>query len=199
MRFILLAAAALLTAVPATADEPSKLTDVVDAYRAAKKRGDHEAAATYLSEDSRIWFEKKEGPGKKRGKGGAGPWAEWDEFFKSTSKAVGKYQVEGRDVSILMEETNDFYRLIGRPPSRYRATYYIDDAGKISGVLIASARKGPRVDRFDEFKEWARENRPDTLKQLMPEDEIVPSLENAKLWKKVLSEWRAATGLDPID
>ncbi len=33
----------------------------------------------------------------------------------------------------------------------------------------------------------------------MPEGKIVPSLENAKLWHKLLNEWRTSVGLPRIE
>ena len=47
-------------------------------------------------------------------------------------------------------------------------------------------------------REWAQKNRPEELKYLMPEGKIIPSLERARRWRAILSEWRAATGLPPI-
>jgi hypothetical protein len=53
--------------------------------------------------------------------------------------------------------------------------------------------------RYDEFVAWAKANRPGVLEELMPEGEMDPALEKAKLWKKTLVEWREATGLPPIE
>ena len=84
----------------------------LDAYRAAKKRGDYDTAAKYLAADARIWFEKKEGPGHPLRATG-GPWGDWDRFFraKSTRKDV---RVLDDTVTYISREMNDYYRLLDR-------------------------------------------------------------------------------------
>lgn len=174
------------------------LVKKVLAYQKARKQGDKSAAAEFYSRDSRIWFEKKEGPGRLRNEQGDGPWSKWDEFFNAQS-TYKDYSVEGNTVSLVATETNDFYRLIDRSPRDIRITYYFDSEEKVEGVLIASMSGAePSRDRFVEFKEWAKKNRSEELKYLMPDGEIAPDLERAKRWKAVLSEWRAAVGLPPI-
>ena len=170
----------------------------VKAYQEARKRGDEAVTRDFFSEDSRIWFEKKEGPGRVRNKDGSGPWADWDKFFNAQS-TYQDYRVEGSAVSVLAIETNDFYRLIDRPPSPVRLTYYFNAEGRVEGMLVASAKKDDASkDRFDEFKEWAKSKWPREMKYLMPDGEIVPDIERAKLWRKLLSEWRAETRLPPV-
>ena len=94
----------------------------IDAYRAAKKRGDFAAAAAYLADDARVWFDKKEGPGKPLRPQG-GPYADWDTEFRSTS-ARDEIRVRGNTVSYVVSEINDFYRLIDGVAGKYRMTYY---------------------------------------------------------------------------
>jgi hypothetical protein len=200
---LIVALAAIVVAAPAlasdeTAGRDHPLVKIVKAYRAAKKSENPDSASVYLSEDSRIWFGKKEGPGKKR-KLGHGPWHEWDRFFNAKGKPVGSYEVNGREVSVVMEETNDYFRLLDRSGGRYRATYYFDEDDKIAGVLIAGTGEERDMGRYDEFVAWATENRPGLLEQLMPDGELDPALEKAKLWKQVLTEWRSEAGLPPID
>ncbi len=174
------------------------LIEKVKTYQEARKRGDDAITGAFFSEDSRIWFEKKEGQGRPRNKDGKGPWADWDKFFNAQS-AYQDYRAEGRAVTVLAIETNDFYRLIDRPPSPVRLTYYFNAEGRVEGMLVASAKKdnAPK-DRFDEFKEWAKRNRPRELEYLMPEGEIAPDLERAKRWLRILAEWRADAGLPPV-
>ncbi len=63
---------------------------------------------------------------------------------------------------------NDFYRLIERSPQRFRATWWLDSAGKISGFLFEPRGAVVPGDRFDEFKAWARKEKPAELEYLMP-------------------------------
>lgn len=200
-----LASAAMLTllAAPVLATDPPagpdhRLVEIVKKYQSARKSDAPEKADVYLADDSRIWFGKKEGAGKKR-KAGRGPWFEWDRFFNSRGTPVGDYEVNGREVSVVMMETNDYYRLLDRPGGKYRATYYFDDDDRIAGVLIAGTGEERDMGRYDEFTAWAEKNRPGILEELMPDGELDPALEKAKLWKKILTEWRDAAGLPPID
>lgn len=184
-------------------DALSRRVGVIDAYRTAKQAHDAEGIAACLSADARIWFEKKHGAGKPihRGTGG-GPWSEWDRFFRARSRRVGDDESGDGWVRTLVEETNDYYRLLDRPPKRYHATYYFDAADRIEGILIASVPASEREKaegRFDEFEVWVRAMHPGALEDLMPGGDIDPKLENAKRWRKLLVEWRREQGLGPID
>ena len=46
---------------------------------------------------------------------------------------------------------------------------------------------------------WAMKHYPQELEFLMPDGGIDPEIERARLWKKLLTEWRAETGLPPVD
>lgn len=116
-----------------------------------------------------------------------------------TRRVIGDYEVKDHTVSALMEETNDYYRLFDRPAGRYRATYDFDDAGRIAGALIDNSGQKRDPGRYDEFVAWTNEHHPGLLDELMPDGRIGPALEKAKRWKETLVEWRAATGLPPIE
>ncbi len=170
----------------------------VDEFRAAKKQGDYDLAATYLADDPRIWFDKKEGPGSLYGPKG-GPWKNWDRFFNARSTR-DSIHVTDRTVAMEFSEINDFYRLIDRPAGRYRATYSLDENQRITGVLIEglTPRSQRPPDRLAEFQLWAMKHYPQELEFLMPDGGIDPEIERARLWKKLLTEWRAETALPPI-
>jgi hypothetical protein len=190
-------AAALLVLLPATAaTEDSPLVAVVQKYREAKKNDDLAAQRALLAPDAAMWFETKEGKGSKLGEeGGGDPWKDWDDFFRSegTLEDTG---VEGRSVRTTVSETNDWYRLVDRPPSRYHVTYDFDPENRIRGVLVHSIPGEPKAeDRLGDFKTWAKANRPGLLERLMPEGKLDPALDKAKLWKTSLLEWRKAAGL----
>lgn len=195
--------ALLLGAGPAAdattgADSPHVAT--VKSYYRLRGTGEKEKSLALLSHNSRIWFETKDGPGRKRDKStGGGPWAEWDRFFNGKVTPLS-FEEAGDSVTVRVEEINDFYRLIERPARRHDAVYYFDTAGKISGTLIRRVQSNDEPpDRFDEFKAWAAEHRPADLAYLMPDGEIVPDRERATRWKSVLNEWRRTVGLKPID
>jgi hypothetical protein len=180
---------AILTPTFAAPDDP--LVATVQRYREAKEKDDLATQRSLLAPDARMWFETKEGPGSKLGEPGSGdPWKDWDEFFRSESK-VEDTVVEGESVRLTMSETNDWYRLVERPPSRYHVTYDFDGDGKITSVLVHGIPGAPKTaDRLGDFKEWAKANRPGLLETLMPTGKIDPALDKAKLWKASLLEWR---------
>lgn len=170
------------------------LLESLNAYRDAKKRGDYAAAGTFLADDARIWFDKKEGPGNRLTAKG-GPYKNWDKEFKSKSTRE-EARVVGQTVTYISQEINDFYRLIERTPTKARVTYYFDESGKITGMLYASL--SPRLqrppDRFGEFESWAEGRYPGLLDS---EEMEIPN--HPKRWRQLLRQWRAETGLPSID
>ncbi len=166
----------------------------IDAYRAAKKRGDLATAAAYLADDARVWFDKKEGPGEPlRPKGG--PYAQWDAEFRSTSTR-DEIRVRGNTVSYVVSEINDFYRLIDGVAGKYRMTYYFADDGKIAGRLIqgVSPKSVRPPDRRCEFERWAAKKVPGLLEA---EEMKIPN--QPRRGRSLLTEWRAEIGLSPIE
>lgn len=174
--------------------EKHPLVQKVKEFRATRKR-DPKAAQAFLSDDPRVWYEKKEGAGQPW-RLDSDPWAHWDKFFKSQSTDKD-WQVEDRAVSVVAVEINDFYRLIERAPSPVRLTWFFNEAGKISGFLVQSMSKG-QPDRLDEFSQWARQPHPAELDYLMPQGRIKPEGDRAERWKALLIKWRAAARLPPV-
>ncbi len=167
-------------------------------YREARKAHDTQRIAGYLAEESRIWFDRKEGPGTLRKASGDGPWAEWDREMKSTS-TTHEYKVNGNELVTVVSETNDYFKLLDRKPTPYLLTYWFDDDERIEGMLVSSLPKEPKnKGRFEEFKAWADEHHPGVLDELEPDGRIIPSKENAIRWRKLLIEWRTAAGLPEI-
>ena len=147
---------------------------------------------TVLAEDSRVWYERREGPGEKRDPEGKDAYADWDEWFQAT-KEYSFAGESGDSVVFVLTENNNFYRLIDRPPSRVRLTYWFDERNRITGTLVRGMPNDPtRGDRLPEFKRWLAANHPDELAYLLPEGRIVPDLERAKRWSALLMLWRRA-------
>ena len=163
---------------------------------AARQRGDEAAASTLMSPEARIWWETKKGPGEPWGL--VSKWSAWDSFFRSQND-YSDFEEAGDAITASGVEINDFYRLIERPPQRFRATWWLDSSGRIAGFLYEP--RGSTVsgkDRFDEFKAWARKEKPSELEYLMPGGRFDPTGDRAQRFGAILTEWRKATGLPPI-
>lgn len=182
--------------LPQGKSEDHPLVQKVKAYRQANAEHDTARVQALLVKGAARWYEKKEGLGIPIKPAGKGPWSDWDEYFKGNSQ-VESYKVDSNQVTIRLMEINDFYRLIERGPAPVNLTYYFDADEKLTGILVFSASK--TADRFDDFKKWAEKNRPDDLKYLMPEDEIIPTLDRAQKWRSILNEWRSSVGLPDIE
>lgn len=182
---------------PPAGDVDHPITRRVVRFREAR-RTDPEAARALVSPGARIWFQTREGPGSPLDATGSGPWAPWDRHFRSRS-TMERADVSGRDVRIVVQEINDWYRLVERPPSRYHITYTFDESDRIHAVLIHAIPGEPRrADRLAEFETWARENHPGLLAELMPEGNIDPR--RAAQFKRALLAWRAESGLpNPLE
>lgn len=178
-----------------TFEEALSLHRVVS-YLEARDRKDRDAQSEFYAKESRIWFGEKKGEGRLRSSG-KGPWSDWDDFFNSET-AYLSFGVDGRTVAVVMLESNDFYKLIDRPASKIRVTYEFDPDGFVTGTVVQAIRDEPIVDRLDEFRAWAAAKHPERLAYLMPDDEISPELEKAKVWKQLLLEWRGDVGLPAV-
>jgi imidazolonepropionase-like amidohydrolase len=168
----------------------------VQAFQAAKDRGDRSAAQAMLAPGARSWFDERKGEGDPYGLDGR--WSGWDAFFRT--KNTYSDWTQGRDsVTAAGEEINDFYRLIERSPTRFRATWWLDSDGRISGFLYEPRGAVVPGDRFADFKAWARGAKPAELESLMPNGRIDPSGDRPQRFRALLEEWRRAAKLPPVD
>jgi len=169
----------------------------VQELMAARKAGDEAAASALMAPDPRTWFDKRSGPGEPWGL--VTKWTHWDDYFHSRNDYTG-FREAGDVVTADGTEINDFYRLIERPPQKFRATWWMDASGKISGFLYEPRGSTAAVeDRFDQFKEWARKTKPAELDFLMPGGRIDPTGDRPERFHAILLEWRKAVGLPPIE
>ncbi len=176
--------------------------DTVEAFRGARKSGDLDTARTYLTADPHVWYEQREGPGKPW-KLGAGRWKTWDDHFNSTGD-LGPWHVEGRTVWAVATEVNDYFRLTERTDvSRYRISYFFNDAGLIEGYMISAADPDnsdpPSDSRADEFAAWAEANHPREWSYLRPGGKLDPTGDRAARTRALLEIWREEVGLPPIE
>jgi hypothetical protein len=192
------AAALWLAALALAASAPDRI-ETVQRFRAARERGDLAAARAFLAPDPRIWFdmEDRKGPGDPW-KLGEDDWDRWDRFFRGKTD-VTDWRDRGDRVTAVGHETNDYYRLLDWKPSPLAFTWWLDASGKITGYLFHAMRGAtPDPNRLEEFKAWARKNRPAELDYLMPKGHIDPSGDRPERWRSILIEWRKIAGLPEI-
>ena len=169
----------------------------VQAYLAAADRADWKGARGMLAPDARVWYDEKRGPGDAWTV--PGPWTGWDGFFRGKI-AYESWTRSGDAVRAEGTERNDFYRLIERPAQRFRATWWVDDRGLLTGFFFQGlGAAAPGDDRFDEFKTWAGRNATAEVAYLMPGGKIDPTGDRPERFRKLLVEWRKAAGLAPLD
>lgn len=178
------------------------LVDVVERFRAARTAGDYDTARDFLSDDPRVWYDSREGEGFPV-KLGAGRYKNWDEHFNSHGE-LGSWIVEDQMVWSVVEEMNDYFRLLERKDMpRYRITYFFDDTGRIEGYMISAAYPGqpsaPSNDRFDEFEAWARLRHSEEWEYLRPGGKLDPTGDRAPRTRRLLEMWRAEIGLPPFE
>lgn len=174
----------------------------VEEFRAAREAGNLDKAGEYLGDDPRVWYDTHEGEGNAWNING-GQYKNWDEHFNGQGK-VGKWQSEGNRVWAVVEEMNDYYRLIERQDMpRYRITYFFEDDGRIEGCMISAADPdvvdSPMVSQFDEFKAWATAHDPVEWEYLRPGGSLDPTGDRAARTRALANRWRVSEGLPALE
>jgi hypothetical protein len=168
-------------------------------FRSLIERGDFVAARAFMAENPRRWWESRDGDGQpwKIGPEANGPWSAWDAHFRS-QKDLAEWREATRSVTVVVHETNDYFRLLERGWVTTEVTYFFDEAGKIEGLLIRATGDRPQG-RTDEFLAWARTHDAEELGSLMPGGEIDPSADHPERFRRLLNRWREAAGLESIE
>jgi len=168
-------------------------------FRSLLGRGEYEAARALMTEDARRWWENRDGDGQpwRIGPETRGPWAAWDEHFRS-KKEVVEWKDASRSATAVIRETNDYFRLLERGSVTNEVVYFFHESGRIEGLLIRAVGDRP-PGKTDEFLAWARANEPEELESLMPGGEIDASADHPERFRRLLNRWREATCLQPIE
>jgi hypothetical protein len=159
-------------------------------FRSLLEQGRYDDARSLTVDEPRRWFERREGEGSEWIVGAAGgPWAAWDDHFNSRGEVIRWEPVDG-GATVLIEETNEYFQLLDRPPVANQITYFIGADGRVEGLLIRGVGDRP-PGRTQEFLEWANQNDPEELKELMPGGDIDPSGDHPERFRALLLKWRA--------
>ncbi|AXT20644.1 hypothetical protein D1817_12350 [Flavobacteriaceae bacterium] len=166
-------------------------------YNSALKKGD-EDKWSYTSDTIKVWFDNKKGKPSLRikGKKSTGKWKEWDEEMHSSSYYdTIWYDQRENSIKGYFYENNDFYELIGKAPTKTLRTYWLNQNNKINEILMYwIPEENTTTDQhLKPIVEWAILNDSSEIKQLYPNNRIVPSKENAKRWKNLLNKYKMYT------
>ena len=203
-----LAAAALLStcsrerpeperAVPNAVQDSASAIWHVQEFERLVKAGQTEIARAFMAPNPRRWYETRSGDGEPWDVAqGAGRWAAWDREFHSRTEDV-HWTGHRRAVTRRMRETNDYYRLLDRPPGETDLVYYLNENGRIEGSLVRAAGRRERG-REDDFLAWVRSDAPGEIDYLRPDGKIDPTGDRPLRTRRLLERWRAAAGLPPV-
>jgi hypothetical protein len=100
------------------------------------------------------------------------------------------------EVSGVLSEANEFYRLLGLEPAIARATFRFDAIGLIR-EQVYEPRSGSRLSVTDALKApmcWARREEPEELEAIAPGGQLVYTESTGRRWIGLLARWRAAIG-----
>ena len=119
---------------------------------------------------------------------------EFDSVFNSTLKMYGIHAVNDTIFVDTVIERNKWFKAIGVNEVRYRpGTKFVFRNGLISGTYPATFDENTQQQlkiRYGKLMRWLRKYRPDVLQQLFPKGEYHHNTATAKLWLKVLAEWK---------
>ncbi|MEQ9425047.1 MAG: hypothetical protein RJQ09_11550 [Cyclobacteriaceae bacterium] len=192
MRIVLVICMTLFWACGANRTEI--LRSKMNAYLEAKALADG-SHHQFVADTFKTWFEDRQGKPIIRIKGEAskGPWAEWDEVFHSKSTLKGGLKIDQEDDAVtgIFFESNEFYELIGKPPTETTRTFWFDKEDKLAEVLIIWKPDQPESDEFlKPIVEWAQMHDSVTLNEIYPKGKIKPSQENAVKWREMIKRYK---------
>ena len=171
------------------------------AYLAASQLKDefHPDYLNFRADTVRTWFYKKEGSGnisvtgiKKKG------WWEWDKVMQSTN-SYDSLRIDLKEGKIwtIFKESNDYYSFFGISSKTMKTNYWLNSEGKILEILYEPDpfKTDPSYEnRFAIFYQWALQHSPEVIQKICPNERIIPSTENAQLFKSLFEEYKQQKG-----
>ena len=123
------------------------------------------------------------------------PLAEWDSIVNTQVSFTVK-ETRGDTVFCSKTETNDWYKAFTIDTIYFDPWIAVFEEGKIRQITYIHTRESIRkmAEAYKGFYDWAYEERPIKLKELMPEGQPIRGVTSAKKWMEILAEWREETG-----
>jgi hypothetical protein len=186
----------LLLVLGLSCNMQEKGTDEIDAFTAyflaSKENPEHKWE--YTADTVNIWFDDKKGAPSQRIKGQktSGKWQAWDEEMHSSSRYDSLwYDPSEHAVKGFFYENNDFYKLLGKSPTKTLRTYWFNRVNKIHKILIywIPEENTTTSEHLKPVVEWALKVDSLEISELYPDGRIVPTRENAVRWKALLTQY----------
>lgn len=151
----------------------------------------------FTSDTVKLWFDAKEGDPilQFKGKKEAGKWSEWDKAMNAKSYYDSIwYDKNEHAVKGYFFEENDFYKLIGKKPTKTLRTYWINNKSMINEILIywIPEENTTTAEHLKPIVQWALKYDSIEIQQLYPNGKLIPSKENAIRWKKLLERYQVS-------
>lgn len=148
----------------------------------------------YTTDTVKVWFDDKKGKPvlNIKGTGSTGMWEEWDEEMDATASYDSLwYNETEHTIKGYFYENNDFYRLLGKGPTKTLQTYWLNENDKIKEVLIywIPEENTTTSEHIKPVVEWAKENDSTEIRKLYSNEKLIPTRHNAKRWKALLKKY----------
>ena len=152
----------------------------------------------YAADTVKLWFDNKENEPVLliKGNGFNGRWKEWDDEMNKVSTYDSLwYDRQENAIKGYFYENNDFYKLIGKSPTKTMRTFWLNEKGKIEEILIYWIPEENKLtgEYLKPVVAWAMKNEPEEIQYLYADEQINPSRENAIRWKSLLKKYIQST------
>jgi len=127
------------------------------------------------------------------GKQGAREVAEFDRATKS-QRTLNELRLEGDTVYCDLTEKNEWLRTAGIREAHYSGAFTVRE-GQIEAIRFEPKpeTKQATEEALSSFTQWASEEKPEHLAEIMPEGKITYDAKSAKKWLPLMQEWRDTT------
>ncbi len=152
----------------------------------------------YTTDTLRVWYGKTDAEPTLKYKGAPkDPWIDWNVALnaKSSYDTIW-YAPEEHAIKGFFYENNDFYNLLGASANKTLRTYTFNTSLKITDVRYENIPEENTLSgkHMAPVYTWAQTYAPEEIAAIFPNNQLVPSTENALRWKKLLEQYRAQTG-----
>jgi len=173
----------------------SDLVDRVRDYQASHNSHDIDATLAFLADDFKF---EMMGSWVAEGREQMREFEEWDASIGS-ELVYDNFQTYGDTVVCTVVERNEWFALVGVDAIYYDCVIIVFDNGLISEIAAEQSEESMIAAQtaFEAFIDWAVDERPGELAQLMRGPTFKFSRETAPKWLGLLREWRQQ--VDEID